>query len=227
MCRELPLVVTIACALSLAACATSERVGWEAGLPWVKASFQVESVTPREIFLDISLSGGGVSRRVFTRASDECRAVFVEGETIRMGTSDRFGPAERDGVTCPLAGIGDLADWRRTRNVRGRYGRSPIERSSVRMEIVAEDAEYLYARGGFSIAARFGWSPGTDQVVALLPRTDECAALSAGGFYSVLFRDTGRPALGVVNGDFLCPIAGLVGVRRGDFGAPTPEVSAR
>lgn len=204
-------------ALDLAACATGERVAWESGLPWVKGSFQIDSLTPRAPFLDVTLSGGGIQRRVFSRDDEDCRAVFEVGASVSLARSDRFGPAERDGRSCTLVGIGDLEDWRRSRSTGRGYGESPIQRSSVRLEIVKQDADYLYARGGFGIASLLGWSPGTDQVVALLPRSPECAALSEGGFRSVLFRDTGRPALGVVNGDFLCPIAGLVAVRPGDF----------
>jgi len=211
-----PLIAPFALALGLAACATGERVAWESGLPWVKAGFQVDSVTPRPPFLDVAISGGGIQRRVFARDSEDCRAVFVTGETVSLGRSDRYGPAERDGRSCPLAGIGDLEDWRRSRSVGG-YGKSPIQRSSVRMEIVEQDADYLWARGGFGIAALLGWAPGTDQVVALLPRIDECAALAGGGFYSVVFRENGSPALGVVNGNHLCPIAGLLAVQPDDF----------
>ena len=224
------LALWIALPLGIAACETGQRVAWETGLPWVKADFQVDSVTPRHVFLDISISGGGIGRRVFARASEDCRAVFVEGETVSLGKSDRYGPAERDGQSCTLVGIGDLADWRKSRSLGGRgrgagtgYGKAPIQRSSVRIEIVDKDAEYLYARGGFSIAALLGWAPGTDQVVALLPQIDECTAVAEGGFYSVIFREVGRPALGVVNGDHLCPIAGLMAVLPTDFSeAATP-----
>jgi hypothetical protein len=219
------LAAAAALPLALGACETGQRVAWESGLPWVKAEFQVDSVTPRSPFLDVAISGGGISRRVFARASEDCRAVFAPGETVKLGRSDRYGPAEREGRSCPLVGIGDLDDWRRSRSLGGRgygagtgYGKSPIQRSSVRIEIVAQDAEYLYARGGFSIAALLSWAPGTDQVVALLPRIDECEPLAEGGFYSVLFRETGSPALGIVNGDNLCPIAGLVAVLPDDFG---------
>jgi hypothetical protein len=202
-------------AQGLGACATGQRVLWQSGLPWVRGDFQVDSVTPRPPFLDLAISGGGIQRRVFARDSEDCRAVFAIGETVSLGRGDRFGPAHREDRTCELAGIGDLQDWRRSRSIGG-YGRSPIRRSSVRIEIVHRDADYAYARGGFSIAAMLSWAPGSDQVVALLPHIDECARVDS-GFYSVIFRQTGTPALGVVNGDDLCPIAGLVAVLPGDF----------
>lgn len=198
------------------ACATGERVVWESGLPWVKGGFQVDSVVPRPPYLDVALSGGGIQRRLFSRDSEDCRAVFETGATVSLGRSDRYGPAERDGRSCPVIGIGDLEDWRRSRSLGG-YGRGPIRRSSVRVEIVKRDADYIYARGGFSIAALLSWTPGTDQVVALLPRIDACAPVES-GFYSVIFKETGTPALGVVSGDDVCPIAGLVAVQPDDFG---------
>jgi hypothetical protein len=220
---------SLACLLVLplwAACETGQHSRWERGLPGSSASFKVDSVTPRAGFLDLAISGGTISRRIFSRATEDCVAVFVEGETVRIGRTDGFGPAERDDRTCPLAGIGDLEDWRGSRSVGRRgFGSSPISRSSVRIEIVHQDADFLYARGGFSIASRLRWSPGTNQVVALLPRIAECAPLEAGGFVSVLFRQTGSPALGIAAGNALCPISALLGVIPDDFpgNAPAPD----
>jgi len=216
-------VGTLACLLVLtlsSACETGSHSRWERGLPGSSANFEVDSVVPRAGFLDVVVSGGSIRRRIFSRASEDCIAVFAEGGTVRIGRTDGFGPAERDDRTCRLDGIGDLEDWRGSRSGGGGgrgFGGSPIRRSSVRIEIVHEDADFLYARGGFSIASLLRWSPGTDQIVALLPRTRECAPLERGGLVSVLFRQAGSPALGVVAGDALCPISALIAVSRGDF----------
>ena len=75
----------------------------------------------------------------------------------------------------------------------------------------------MYARGGFTLGGRFGWSPGTDQVVALLPLIPECSGLLEGGFHNTQYRQSGSPAFGVLDGDVVCPIRGLIAVQPGDF----------
>jgi hypothetical protein len=72
----------------------------------------------------------------------------------------------------------------------------------------------------------FGWSPGTDQVVALLPKVAECARFARGGEVSVVYRQAGRPALGISTGEELCPVSGLVGLLPGDF-AGDPDAASR
>lgn len=210
--KALPL----AAALGLATgCST---LLWETGLPWTRADFEVTRVDRRAHFLDVEVTSGGVTRRYFARATDTCEAMLREGATVGIGHSGGPGPFESGDEECPIVGIGRLEQLRGSRSRAG-YGTSPVLRGIDRIEIVHRDEEYLYARGGFSIAAMFGWTPGTDQVVALLPRGPECAPLSEGGQVDVLFKDAGTPALGIVAGDAVCPVRGLIAVRPDDFSA--------
>jgi hypothetical protein len=188
---------------------------WETGLPWAQAEFRVTSVDQRGPFLDV-LVASGIERRFFTRATDACVAMLQPGASVTLAHTAFFGPFVQGDVECEVAGIGNLEDFRSSRS-RGGYGRGNIRRSSDRIEIVHEDEEYVYARGGFSIAGMFGWSPGTNQVVALLPKIPECAPLTGGGPVSVLYREVGKPALGIAAGEGVCPVSGVVGVLPEDF----------
>ena len=188
---------------------------WETGLPWAQAEFRVTSVDQRGPFLDV-LVASDIERRFFTRATDDCLAILQPGASVTLKHSEPFGPFVRDEIECGIAGLGNLEHFRGSRS-RGGYGRANIRRSPDRIQIVHEDEEYVYARGGFSIAGMFGWSPGTDQVVALLPKIPECAPLAAGGPVSVLYRQVGRPALGIAAGEGVCPVSGVVGVLPEDF----------
>lgn len=208
--RTLSLAVT---ALLAGGCST---LLWETGLPWTQAEFEITRVDRRAHFLDVEVTSDGISRRYFARATDTCEAMLQPGATVDVGHSGGPGPFESDGRECPIVGIGRLEKLRGSRSRAG-YGTSPIIRGIDRIEIVHRDEEYLYARGGFSIAGMFGWTPGTDQVVALLPIGPACDPLAGGGAVDVLFKDAGTPALGIVAGDGVCPVRGLIAVRPDDF----------
>lgn len=201
--------------LALCGCGT---LGWETGLPWTQAEFRVESTTRRGPYLDVTVASDPITRRFFTPRNEVCEAMLAPGRTVTLTQTGGYGPFRAAGLECEIVGIGDLEKFRGSRS-RGGYGGSPIERGNDRIVIVYRDEEYLYARGGFSIAGMFGWAPGTDQVVALLPRIPECRPLARGGFVSVLFREAGEPALGIVAGDDLCPVRGVIAVQPGAFDA--------
>jgi hypothetical protein len=209
--RRAPLLLA-ACLCAPIGCST---LLWELGLPWAQAEFRVASVARRGPFLD-TIVASDIERRYFTRATDACVAMLEPGETVTLRRTGLFGPFVQGDAECPIAGIGNLESFRGSRS-RGGIGRGPLRTSTIRIQIVHEDEDYLYARGGFSIAATFGWSPGTDQVVALLPKIPECAPLATGGTVTVVHRETGRPALGIVSGGVTCPVSGLVGVLPADF----------
>lgn len=189
---------------------------WETGLPWTQAGFEVTRVDRRAHFLDVEVKSDGLTRRYFARATDTCEAMLQVGATVEVGHSGGPGPFESGDEECPIVGIGELEKLRGSRSRAG-YGTGPIIRGIDRIEIVHRDEEYLYARGGFSIGAMFGWTPGTDQVVALLPISPECAPLADGGPVDVIFKDAGTPALGIVAGEDVCPVRGLIAVRPDDF----------
>ena len=200
--------------LALSGCTT---LLWETGLPWTQADFTVTGVIQRGPFLDVRVAGGGIERRFFTRDSEECRSLLRTEATVTLRHTDGFGPFERGGVECPVVGISDLEKLRGSRSRGGGYGASPIRRGNDRIRIVHADEQYRYARGGFSIGAMFGWAPGTDQVVALLPQIEACEPLADGGLVGVLYRDVGSPALGIAVKDGVCPVEGLIAVRPEDF----------
>lgn len=192
---------------------------WETGLPWARAEFTVQGAIARGPYLDVRVESGSITRRFFSPDDAACRAMLTPGRRVTLGTSAGYGPFRSDGQACRIVGIGDLEDFRRSRS-QGGYGQSPIQRANDRIEIVHRDEAYLYARGGFSIAAMFGWAPGTDQVIGLLPRIPECRPLEQGGPVSILYREAGTPALAIPVEDALCPVHGVMATLPGGFQAP-------
>lgn len=215
---RLPRLVLLCAVLAATGCST---LLWEMGLPGSRAEFEVDRLAVRGPFLDVRVSADGIRRRYFTRDTPDCRSVLRTESPVSFARTDGIGPFERGGLTCRVVGIGDLEQLRASRSRGTGYGGSPIRRGNERIEIVHEDEQYLYARGGFSIGAMFGWGPGTDQVVALLPRVEACRPLAKGGFVSVLFRQVGSPALSIPVGDGVCPIEALIAVEPDDFPPPT------
>lgn len=196
--------------LLLGGCETAQRTAWQTNLPGSSAPFHVDSVRLRVGYLDTILSSGNIQRRIFAPSDDaNCTRMLVEGKTIQWARTEPFGPLTDAEGRCPVVGLGDLEAWR---NARGRASTStrPIQSSRTRYTIVYRDEEYLYAQGGFSIIGLLGWRPGTDQVIALLPRTEVCAGADRNGFASVEFRIAGTPAFAVVTRNGLCPISGIL-----------------
>jgi hypothetical protein len=196
--------------LWLAGCETAQRAAWQTNLPGSSAPFHVESVRQRVGYLDTVLTSGNLRRRIFAPGDDEhCKRMLVEGRTVQWARTEPFGPLSDGESRCPVVGLGDLEAWR---NARGRASQTtnPVQSSRTRYTIVHRDEEYLYAQGGFSIVGLLGWRPGTDQAIALLPRSEVCAAADRSGFASVDFRIAGSPAFAVVTNRGLCPIAGIL-----------------
>ena len=208
--RSAPLLMVVV----LVAASGCSTVLWETGLPWTQADFRVDSVDRRGPFLDVLVASGGIQRRFFARGTDECREILRRDAVVTMRQTQAFVSGERE---CPVTGIGDLEQLRGSRSRGGGFGSRPIRRANDRIRFVYEDEEFRYAQGGFSIGAMFGWAPGTDHVVALLPLIPECAPLTDGQFVSVIFRQSGRPALGITAGPGTCPVRGLIAVQPGEF----------
>lgn len=195
-------------------CASVQRSVWQLKVPGVSAPFQVDTVVKRADFLDVTLSSEHLVRRIFADASDPvCRSMLVPGESIRWGSSEPFGPLRRGDERCSVSGIGDLERWRDSRG-RRQTARSPLIRTTERYRIAYRGEGFLLARGGFSMGALFGWSPGTDQAFALIPEAPPCELADRDGFATLEYRASGRPALGIVTPSGLCPIEGLISAPR-------------
>jgi hypothetical protein len=208
------LLAAIAVALGTAGCTTLQRTAWQLNVPGVPAPFEVVRVERRSTFLDATLSSGNVTRRIFASADDPaCRAMLVQGETLDWAATEPFGPLRRDDEGCAVIGIGDLERWRNSRG-RAASTRSPIVRSTERYSIVYRGEGFILARGGFSIGALFGWSPGTDQALILIPDTPQCELADRDGFATLEYRPSGSTALGIVTRRGLCRVEGLISAPR-------------
>jgi hypothetical protein len=213
------LLALVAASCMLPACESVQRTAWQTGLPGSVAEFRVDSVTSRIGYLDTRLSSGNIRRRIFAPGDDPyCKRMLVEGGSVQWARTEPFGPLSDGENRCPVVGLGDLEAWR---DARGRASTTtrPIQSSRTRYTIVHRDESYLYAQGGFSIIGLIGWRPGSDQVIALLPRIAECAPADRNGFASVDFRIAGTPAFGVVTNRVVCPISGIVpaGIREAEL----------
>jgi len=212
--RSARVAVCLLAAAWLSGCASVQRTAWQLNVPGVSAPFRVELVTNRAGFLDATLSSEHVVRRIFADGNDPvCRGMLVPGEEISWGSTEPFGPLKRGDERCSISGIGDLERWRDSRG-RRRTARSPVLRSTVRYRIAYRGEGFVLARGGFSMGALFGWSPGTDQAFAMLLVTPPCDLADRDGFATVEYRASGRTALGIVTPQGLCRIEGLISAPR-------------
>jgi hypothetical protein len=223
-------LVLAACAAALGSgCATAKRVAWETGLPGTQADFHVDSVKRRYEHLDVRLSSAGIQRRILARSDDAaCEAMLREGQSVTWERSNPFGPLTQGDARCDVAGLGDLERWR---DSRGRITTTtkPITTSETSVYVVHRDETYLYVLGGFSLAALLDWSPGTDQVLAMLPRGEKCAEFEGPEFASgerdrghratLEFRIDGKPALSLITRNGRCPVEAVMAAPRAGGGS--------
>lgn len=215
-------------AAALAACETTERVAWQSGLPGTRAEFRVLSVEKRAAgeWLDVQLESGGsprpegeargrVQRRILTRQDGDCPRMLVEGQTVTWLRNEPHGSLTQGELRCAIAGLGDLERWRNARSRRAMTSR-PITTQQTRFRVVRQDEQFTYAQGGFSLIGFLGWMPGTDQVIALLPRGKACDSAPENQIVTMEFRMQGRPAFGLVTRNGVCPIDAVVAVPRAE-----------
>src|SRR5262249_42591441 len=110
---------------------------------------------------------------------------------------------------CRVVGLGDLDTWRDARS-RMASSRGPIRSARTRFRIIRQDEHFTYAQGGFRLIGVLGWSPGTDQVIALLPRGPECDAAPPNQLVTMEFRVAGRPAFSLLTPGGRCRIEAAV-----------------
>jgi hypothetical protein len=227
--RGLRAVVAAGCAVALVSgCESVRRIAWQSGLPGVAAYFHVDSLKRRAGYLDARLSTGSLERRIFARADDPvCEAMLQEGQKVRWARSEPFGPLSQDDARCAVVGLGDLERWR---DARGRISTTsnPITTSQTSLVLVHRDETHLYVLGGFGLAGLLAWSPGTDQVLAMVPRGETCAELeredrARGRRFTIQFRIRGRPALALVTPQGLCPVEAVMAAPRPEPGGDTAE----
>jgi hypothetical protein len=209
----------------LTACETTKRVAWESGLPGIPGEFRVVSVERRAAgeWLDVRLESGGVQpegkargriqRRILTREDGDCARMLVEGQAVTWSRTEPYGHLSQGELRCSIAGLGDLEKWRDARSRRA-ISSGPIRTQQTRFHVIRQDEQYTYAQGGFSLIGHLGWTPGTDQVVALLPRGEQCDAARANAIVTMEFRVEGRPAFALVTPKGLCPIEAVVAAPR-------------
>jgi hypothetical protein len=201
----------LAAALALVGCESAQRLAWQSGIPGIPGAFQVESVERRaDTWLDVQLVSGNLRRRVFALADDPaCAGMLVQGGDITWARTEPFGPLSKDGQRCRVVGLGDLETWRNARSRRaGTPG--PIRTARTRFSVLHQDELFTYAQGGFSLAGFLGWAPGTDQVVALLPRNEVCDTAPPNTLITMEYRVQGRPAFSLVTRSGLCPIEAVI-----------------
>jgi hypothetical protein len=206
------------------ACDTTKRVAWESGLPFIPGDFRVDSVENRAgTWLDARLSSGEITRRVLVPADDEgCRQMIAVGRPITWSRTEPYGHLSQGDLRCPIVGLGDLEKWRDTRSRRAQI-RGPYVTSQTRFQVVREDEHYRYASGGFGLAGYLGWTPGTDKVIALLPRGTDCDLAPSDEIVTMQFKAEGRPAFSLLTPKGPCSIDAIVAAPRAEPDAAPAE----
>ena len=202
--RILPILVCTA-SLAVAAGCSPRRTAWELGAGGFMTDMVVASAEQRGPYLDVVLSGHGLTLRTFTAASETCSALLVPESTVDY-VERGWGRFRRDELECDAIGIGDPL-ISRARTGRPRTN-ATIPREQATFSVLYEDEDVVLLRGRFPLARMIGWAGGVDSV-AVLRNVPHCRR-DGSGVASMEFRGSGRNTLALVGPSGLCRIEGLI-----------------
>jgi len=183
-----------------------ETSKFNAGLPGMRTEMNVDAVTERGPYLEATLSFESKTMWAYSAPSDDCRAVFEVGASVKYVDSGPVGRFHRDELRCQMLGVGNLELWR-DRNMRATAGGIP--RAQANFELLHADEEVTLLRGQFPLASAVGFGGSLD-LVAVVENTKNCARPIEKGTASMEYRGKGKRALSLVGSSGLCRIRGLI-----------------
>jgi hypothetical protein len=227
------LLLALAFAAQLSsACATSEeakveraqkvqKAGFDSGMPSMKTGMPVERVVERGGYLEAHLLLGKTPLAAYTAPTENCRAVFVEGDVVTYVDNGPRGVYRRGELECQSLGFGNLALWR-DRSSRSTRSGAVIPREPAWFKVTHEDDEVIYLQGSFPLASRFGFTEPRD-LTAILPNVSICQGAIEGGNSSMEYRSKGAQAYTLTGPNGLCVIEGFAAPLRSAPPAPASE----
>jgi len=188
-------------------CADTGASMQQLGLPLTSFSWRVEAATGRGPYLDASLvRESGVSSRIFTLDTPECRSVLTPGTTIEWKQSGPAGRFARGDESCDGAGVSNLADPRRPRPI-GQIAPSALATFTP----IHSDEATIFLRGRFPLGSTVGW-PVDQDCVAVLPNTPACRSAAAGGTATLQYWPSDQSVLRLMTPPpEQCPVLALLG----------------
>lgn len=202
------LGLEVAALLTALAC-NPTRAFQQAGIPGVKTPFSVVKLVERGGYLDATLQGGAGELRIFAPAHEVCQEVLAPEASLAFASEGPGGTLERDGWICRGVGRGSLAEWRARRARSESLDGTPVPREQAAYRVVYRDADVVFLRGRFPLAARIGWTEIGD-TIAVVPDTAICREPIEAGVASLEYRPVGRNVLSLITSQGLCPIEGLI-----------------
>jgi len=190
-----------------AACADTGAAMQQLGLPLTSFSWKVEGTTARGPYLDVSLvRESGVTARIFTLDTPQCRSVLAPGSGIEWKQSGPAGRFARGDESCDGAGVSDLANPRRPRPI-GQIAPSALATFTP----LHSDEATIFLRGRFPLGSTVGW-PVDQDCVAVLPNTPACRDAAADGRATLQYWPSDASVLRLMTpGPESCPVLALLG----------------
>jgi len=198
-----------------------QKAGFDSGVPSMRTGMPVERVVERGGYLEAHMLLGDRLLADYTAPTENCRAVFVEGEEVVYVDNGPRGVYRRGESECQSLGMGNLVLWR-DRSIRSTRGGSVIPRQPAWFKVTYEDSEVLYLRGSFPLASRFGFTEPRD-LTAIVPNIPICQGAVEGGNSSMEYRSKGPQAYTLTGPNGLCLIQGFAAPLRSAPPVPAPE----
>ena len=182
--------------------------------PFAPETRVVTSLAARWGYLDATLAGPSGELRFFFPQSPACAAVLRPEAEVRYVARGRYGQLanpDPEGDPCVPLGVGSLRTWRdrAPRPQVGGASASPLVRRTARFQEVYRDEREIFLRGRWELAAWIGMAP-ADDLVAIVPNTEQCRSASADGEATLEYRVGGPEAYALmVEPPGQCPVVGF------------------
>jgi hypothetical protein len=183
-----------------------QKVVVQGGLPGLAVDAEVTFLGAKAGFLDVSVRSGGRDYRFFYLDAPDCRKIVTGGPGASFSPTGRGGTLSRGEHSCSPAGILNLSEWRKTGGRRQGEG-IPRAQASYRVETRADGI--ALARGRFPLVSRLRVVGGQD-IIAVIPDDEACAAVLDSQTASMEYRSSGRNPLTLLSGPKPCPMIGIV-----------------
>jgi hypothetical protein len=168
-------------------------------------SVVVEHTTSQWGFIKATLGAEGHSLGVYFHDDSTCGAVVKKGATLTYHGTGRFGSVSGPGGSCVVAGTSALPEF------RDRQGTvvipDTLDRKTAFFKIAHQNGE-IWVRGQFPFARLLGFMP--DDLILVLPATDDCKAASSGDSAFMEFRQMGSTVFILEASSARCVVSGVI-----------------
>ncbi len=198
-----------ACALISLACTPSGSLMFETNAPGSERSGVVSDVAVRGAYLDARVKGDRFDYRLLFSSDETCKQLLRPDASVTYTKTGNYGVVKSGDRSCTAVGVLSLEAWMETHFARDVAG-GP-ERENVAFEVKYRDADLVFVRGTFRMAAKIGITGNWD-LMAIVAASESCTTVVAEGSAYLEYLMSRKPAFELIVAAKRCAVLGFAEV---------------